>query len=251
MSAVNEAPPVLAVDNVGKTFGPVRALEGVSLSVKAGEVLALVGDNGAGKSTLVKTLSGVQMPDEGEIRIDGKPVRLHSPHDARKQGIQTVYQDLSLCDNLSVTANMFLGRERSKLRLLSERDMEEAARATFDRLGVKTIKSVRRSVAVMSGGQRQVVAIAKAVMDDAKVVMLDEPTAALGVEQTAMVLRLVKTLKEHGQAVIIISHSLPEIFEVSDSITVLRLGRKVAQFRTAETTTDQVVSAITGALVHV
>lgn len=243
--------PALEVKEISKSFGAVKALQEASLYVDAGEVLALVGDNGAGKSTMIKTLSGVQLPDSGEIRVDGSVVRLSSPHEARKHGIQTVYQDLSLCENLSVTGNMFLGQEKSRLRMLSERDMEEMARSTFDRLGVKTIKSVRHPVSVMSGGQRQVVAIAKAAMNDSKVVLLDEPTAALGVEQTAMVLRLVRTLAEQGQGVILISHSLPEIFEVADRITVLRLGRKVHDFKTSETTTDEVVSAITGALAHI
>jgi D-xylose transport system ATP-binding protein len=227
-------PPLLEVEGLSKIFGSVRALSDVSISVAAGETLALVGDNGAGKSTLVKMLSGVEVPDKGVIRIENKPIRLHGPHDARKHGIQTVFQDLSLCDNLSVTANMFLGRESVRGRLLCERDMEDEARRTFDRLRVQTI-----------------VAIGRAVMSHAKVVILDEPTAALGVEQTAMVLRLVRTLSDQGQAVILVSHSLAEVFEVADRIIVLRLGLKVAEFRTNQTTTDEVISSITGALHHI
>lgn len=244
-------PPLLEVEGLSKIFGSVRALSGVSISVAAGETLALVGDNGAGKSTLVKMLSGVEVPDKGVIRMENKPIRLHGPHDARKHGIQTVFQDLSLCDNLSVTANMFLGRESVRGRLLCERDMEDEARRTFDRLRVQTISSVRRKVGIMSGGQRQVVAIGRAVMSHAKVVILDEPTAALGVEQTAMVLRLVRTLRDQGQAVILVSHSLAEVFEVADRIIVLRLGLKVAEFRTNQTTTDEVISSITGAMHHI
>jgi ABC-type sugar transport system ATPase subunit len=193
----------------------------------------------------------VTSPDQGEILINGQPIRIHGPLGAQSHGIQTVYQDLALFDNLSVTANLFLGREKVKGRILNERDMEDAARKTFDRLNVKTVDSVRRTVGVMSGGQRQVVAIARAVLADSKVVLLDEPTAALGVEQTAMVLQLVRNLCNQGIGVILVSHSLPHVMEVSDRISVLRLGRWVADFDTSKTNTEEIVSAITGSLTHV
>src|SRR4249919_788253 len=207
--------------------------------------MALVGDNGAGKSTLIKCIAGIHGYDSGEIVFDGKPVTIHGPIDAAKLGIEVVYQDLALCDNLDIVANMFLGRERGKPWLLDEADMEQAARRTLASLAVRTVTSVRTPVAALSGGQRQTVAIAKAVLWDSKVVLLDEPTAALGVAQTRQVLDLVRRLAEQGLGVVVISHNLHDVFEVADRITVLRLGQSIAIYDRAKTTQQEVVHAIT------
>jgi D-xylose transport system ATP-binding protein len=238
--------PVLELHGVSKSFGAVQALYEVDFHVSAGEVMALVGDNGAGKSTLIKCIAGIHTVDAGEIRFEGSPVTIHGPKDASKLGIQVVYQDLALADNLDIVQNMFLGREeRTTFLRLDETKMEARAKDTLESLSVTTIRSVRQNVAGLSGGQRQSVAVAKAVMWNSKLVILDEPTAALGVAQTRQVLELVKRLGEQGLAVILISHNLHDIFEVADSITVLRLGQNVAEFKRTETNQQQVVEAIT------
>ena len=238
--------PVLELKGVSKRFGAVQALYKVDFTCRAGEVMALVGDNGAGKSTLIKGIAGIYSLDEGNISFEGKPVTIHSPRDSAALGIEVVYQDLALADNLDVVANMFLGRE-SLINglLLDEASMEKEAVKTLDSLSVTTIRSVRQAVAGLSGGQRQAIAVAKAVMWNSKLVILDEPTAALGVAQTRQVLDLVRRLADRGLAVIIISHNLHDIFEVADRITVLRLGQKVAEFIPTETTQQEVVQAIT------
>jgi D-xylose transport system ATP-binding protein len=224
----------------------VIALHEVDFHVSPGEVMALVGDNGAGKSTLVKCIAGIYRIDGGEMFFEGQRVHVHGPKDAAHLGIEVVYQDLALADNLDVVQNMFLGREElDGLRRLDETEMESRAKKTLADLSVTTIRSVRQTVAGLSGGQRQSVAVAKAVMWNSKVVILDEPTAALGVAQTRQVLDLVKRLGEQGLAVILISHNLHDIFEVADSITVLRLGQNVAEFKRRETTQQEVVEAIT------
>jgi len=245
--------PVLELRGVSKSFGAVQALYRVDFKVHAGEVQSLVGDNGAGKSTLIKCIAGIHPINEGEIHFEGRKVDIHGPRDAADLGIEVVYQDLALADNLDVVQNMFLGREEiDGLRRLDEATMEARAKQTLDSLSVTTIRSVRQTVAGLSGGQRQSVAVAKAVMWNSKVVILDEPTAALGVAQTRQVLDLVKRLGEQGLAVILISHNLHDIFEVADSITVLRLGQNVAEFKRRETTQQEVVEAITaGKLSHV
>jgi D-xylose transport system ATP-binding protein len=242
--------PILELRGVSKSFGAVQALYQVDFHVAPGEVMALVGDNGAGKSTLIKCIAGIHPSDEGEILFDGESVSIHGPKDAARLGIEVVYQDLALCDNLDVVQNMFLGREDvTPLRRLDETSMEKRASDTLATLSVTTIRSVRQTVAGLSGGQRQSVAVAKAVMWNSKVVILDEPTAALGVAQTRQVLDLVKRLAQQGLAVVLISHNLHDIFEVADTITVLRLGQNVAEFKRAEVTQTQVVEAITaGAL---
>jgi D-xylose transport system ATP-binding protein len=220
--------------------------------VYPGEVVALVGDNGAGKSTLIKTIAGTHQPDGGTILFDGDEVKIHTPSDATHLGIETVYQDLALCDNLDVVGNMFLGRERAEpagVGPLDELGMEKRSLDVLSSLNVTTIRSVRTPVASLSGGQRQSVAISRAVMWNSKIVILDEPTAALGVAQTAQVLALVKRLREQGLGVVLISHNIQEIFEVADRIIVLRLGRRVATFKHDETTPEDVVAAITGARV--
>jgi D-xylose transport system ATP-binding protein len=242
--------PILELKGVSKSFGAVQALFEVDFHVSRGEVMALVGDNGAGKSTLIKCIAGIHPIDEGEVLFDGEPVSIHGPKDAAKLGIEVVYQDLALCDNLDVVQNMFLGREElATLRRLDETLMEKRATDTLASLSVTTIQSVRQTVAGLSGGQRQSVAVAKAVMWNSKVVILDEPTAALGVAQTRQVLDLVKRLGEQGLAVVLISHNLHDVFEVADTITVLRLGQNVAEVKRTEVTQTQVVEAITaGAL---
>jgi D-xylose transport system ATP-binding protein len=244
------AAPLLALRGITKRFGAVQALEGVDFECDAGEVVALVGDNGAGKSTLVKAIAGIQPADSGTITFDGEPVRVHSPQDATSLGIATVYQDLALCDNLDVVANLFVGRENARgignnLRLLDEVAMEHEALGLLQRLSVK-IPSVRTEVASLSGGQRQSIAVARAAMGDPRVVILDEPTAALGVAQTRQVLDLIRVLRRDGHGVIVISHNLVDVFAVADRIVVLRLGKNVASFRTADTTAEEVVAAITG-----
>ena len=206
----------------------MRALTGVDLDIPDGQVTAVVGDNGAGKSTLIKTISGIWEPDEGEIIWKGRPVRLHSPKDAAELGIATVYQDLALADNLDIVQNMFLGRELVKYRVLNESAMEKAAKSTLSDLSVVTVRSVRQPVGSLSGGQRQAVAVARAVLREAQLVVLDEPTAALGVTQTRVVLDLIRRLKTQGIAVIVISHNLNDVFSVADRVAVLRLGRVVS-----------------------
>jgi D-xylose transport system ATP-binding protein len=245
---------LLELRGVSKSFGAVQALFQVDLAVAPGEVMALVGDNGAGKSTLIKCIAGIHPIDAGEVRFAGEPVHIHGPKDAAALGIEVVYQDLALADNLDVVQNMFLGREEVKgpLHGLNETDMEKRARETLATLSVTTIRSVRQTVAGLSGGQRQSVAVAKAVMWNSKLVILDEPTAALGVAQTRQVLDLVRRLGQQGLAVILISHNLHDVFEVADTITVLRLGQDVARFTTAQTNQTEVVQAITaGALTKV
>jgi D-xylose transport system ATP-binding protein len=244
--------PILEVEGVSKSFGAVQALYKVDFEVRAGEVMALVGDNGAGKSTLIKGIAGIHAFDEGEIRFDGRRVTIHSPRDSAGLGIEVVYQDLALADNLDVVANMFLGRERLNGVVLDEPNMEQAARETLDGLSVTSLRSVRQAVAGLSGGQRQAVAVAKAVMWNSRVVILDEPTAALGVAQTRQVLDLVRRLGDRGLGVVIISHNLHDVFEVADRIAVLRLGQSVGVFRRADTSQQEIVHAITaGTLEHV
>lgn len=246
-----EQPPVLELKGVSKSFGAVQALRKVDLAIREGEAMALVGDNGAGKSTLVKGLAGIYQYDEGQILFDGKPVHIRSPKDSTRLGIEIVYQDLALAENLDVVANMFLGREMYKsFWQLDEIAMEKATLETMKSLNVTTLQSVRQRVAGLSGGQRQAIAVAKAVMWNSRVVILDEPTAALGVAQTHQVLKLVRRLAEQGLAVVIISHNLHDIFEVTDRIVVLRLGRKVADYKTQETTHAEVVHAITAGTVE-
>jgi D-xylose transport system ATP-binding protein len=238
--------PVLELRGVTKRFGAVVALHEVDFHVNTGEVMALVGDNGAGKSTLIKCVSGIHHIDGGEVCFEGSPVTIHGPKEAADMGIEVVYQDLALADNLDVVQNMFLGREElDGFRRLDEIEMESRSLKTLDELSVTTIRSVRQTVASLSGGQRQSVAVAKAVMWNSRVVILDEPTAALGVAQTRQVLDLVKRLGDQGLAVVIVSHNLHDVFEVADSITVLRLGQNVAEFKRTETNQQEVVQAIT------
>ncbi len=222
-----EVPPLLRLRGVSKSFGPVQALTGVDLDVPGGAVTALAGDNGAGKSTLIKCIAGIHAPDQGEMFWEGVRVHLHTPADAAALGIQTVYQDLALCDNLDIVQNMFLGRERVRRGQLDDVSMEQAAAATLTDLAVTTVRSVRQQVASLSGGQRQSVAIAKAVLWESKLVVMDEPTAALGVAQTRMVLDLVRTLARRGHAVLLISHNLVDVMAVSDQVAVMRHGRVV------------------------
>jgi len=238
--------PLLELHGVSKSFGAVQALFEVDFHVSRGEIMALVGDNGAGKSTLIKCIAGIHPFDSGEIRFEGEPVHIHGPKDSARLGVEVVYQDLALCDNLDVVQNMYLGREQvDGARRLNETAMEAKAQETLRGLSVTSMSSVRQTVAGLSGGQRQSVAVAKAVMWNSKLVILDEPTAALGVAQTRQVLELVKRLGEQGLAVILISHNLHDIFEVADSITVLRLGQNVAAYKRSETNQQQVVEAIT------
>ena len=223
------APPLLELRGISKVFGAVRALSDVHLTVPAGKVTALAGDNGAGKSVLIKTVSGLWEPAEGQILWEGQPVNFHTPKEAEAHGITTIYQDLALCDNLDIVQNMFLGHERLRYGLLDELSMEKAARQTLADLHVTTVRSIRQPVASLSGGQRQSVAVAKAVMRKAKLVIMDEPTAALGVAQTRQVLDLIKRLSDQGTAVLLISHNLNDVFEVADVIAILYLGRLVVQ----------------------
>ncbi len=241
--------PILETRGVSKNFGSVQALENVDFEVRAGEVMALVGDNGAGKSTLIKCIAGIYPLDGGQVLFDGQKVSIHGPKDAAKLGIEVVYQDLALCDNLDVVQNMYLGREiRNLIGRLKEAPMESKTAETLKGLRVTTIRSIRQQVASLSGGQRQSVAIGRAVMWNSRVVILDEPTAALGVAQTEQVLALVRRLAEQGLAVVLISHNLHDIFEAADRITVLRLGRNVEVFDRRATTQEQVVHAITAGI---
>ena len=245
--------PLLELRGVSKSFGAVQALTQVDFEVREGEVMALVGDNGAGKSTLIKGVAGIYQFDEGEVYFDGELVHLHNPRDSAALGIEVVYQDLALADNLDVVANMFLGRERiQRPWRLDELSMEKACLETLESLSVTTVRSVRQAVAELSGGQRQSIAVAKAVMWNSKVVILDEPTAALGVAQTRQVLDLVKNLARKGLAVVLISHNMHDVFEVADRITVLRLGQNVGILDAKQTTQQEIVHAITaGQLEHV
>jgi D-xylose transport system ATP-binding protein len=244
---VENSAPLLDLRNISKAFGSVQALTDVDFEVRQGEVMALVGDNGAGKSTLIKCVAGIHPHDTGEIYFDGKHVHVHGPKDAAKLGIEVVYQDLALCDNLDVAQNMYLGREAHDwFQRLTEPVMEQRTSETMSSLAVTSLNSIRQKVASLSGGQRQSVAVARAVMWNSRLVILDEPTAALGVAQTAQVLSLVKRLAaEHNLAVVIISHNLHDVFEVAHRITVLRLGRNVGVFERDETTQQKVVYAIT------
>jgi D-xylose transport system ATP-binding protein len=239
------AAPTLALHGVSKSFGSVHVLTDVDFEVRDGEVMALVGDNGAGKSTLIQCIAGIHQIDDGTITFDGRPVRMRSPLDAAALGIEVVYQDLALCDNLDVVQNMYLGREEhDRLQRLHEKPMERRTAETLEALAVTTISSIRQPVARLSGGQRQSIAVARAVMWNSRVVILDEPTAALGVAQTRQVLDLVKRLAAQGLAVVIISHNLPDVFDVATRIAVLRLGRNVGVFERDQTTPDEIVKAI-------
>jgi D-xylose transport system ATP-binding protein len=244
--------PILSMKGITKSFGPVQALDGVDFEVNRGEVVALVGDNGAGKSTLVKAISGIYSIDSGEFFFEGQPVKISGPNDATALGIATVYQDLALCDNLDVVANLFLGQESIRggpVQALDEIAMEQRSHELLDQLSV-TIPSVRSEVGTLSGGQRQQVAVARSLLGEPKVVMLDEPTAALGVPQTKQVLGLIDRLRERGLGVIVISHNLANVFAVADRIFVLRLGRKAGDFSAEKTSEEQVVAAITGATMN-
>ena len=240
------ADPILQISKLNKSFGPVHVLKDVDLNIYPGEVTALVGDNGAGKSTIVKCIAGINSIDSGEIRFEGQPVTINDPRVATALGIEFVYQDLALADNLDITQNMFLGRELSRYRtFLSDGEMERQARATLASLSVRTVSSVRQLVANLSGGQRQTVAIAKAVLWNSKVVFLDEPTAALGVAQTRQVLDLVRRLADQGRGVVLISHNMNDVMEVADRVAALYLGRVAAEVHTKDTTTTQIVELIT------
>jgi D-xylose transport system ATP-binding protein len=237
--------PLLSLRGVNKSFGAVHVLRDVDLDVRPGRVTALVGDNGAGKSTLIKGMAGIHAFDSGEYTFEGKPVTVHSPRDANALGIEVVYQDLALCDNLDVVHNMFLGREVTSGGLLDESSMEAKARETLDGLSVRTLKSVRTHVAALSGGQRQTVAIARAVLWNSRIVVLDEPTAALGLAQTEQVLKLVRRLADKGLGVVLISHNLNDVFEVADDIAVLYLGQMAIQLEASAASRNQVVELIT------
>jgi D-xylose transport system ATP-binding protein len=239
--------PLLRLQHINKSFGAVRALTDVDFEVYANEVVGLVGDNGAGKSTLIKAIAGVAPADDGEIFVEGQPVKITSPQTATNLGIETVYQDLALCDNLDVVSNLYLGREeRTPILSLSEIEMERRGLEVLHTLDVK-LPSVRAKVAQLSGGQRQSIAVAKTILRNAKVVLLDEPTAALGVAQTRQVLNLIRRLREQGLAVVVISHNLADVFEVADRVIVLRLGKRVGTFEIKSTTAERIVAAITGA----
>jgi D-xylose transport system ATP-binding protein len=253
MAPTESAPPLFAARGVNQRFGAVEALIDVDFEVDRGEVVALVGDNGAGKSTLIKAIAGVQPAITGEYFFDGEPVEIHTPTDAYRLGIATVYQDLALCDNLDVVANLFLGSElvasgpAHAVLVLDEIEMEQRTLALLESLAVTTLGSVRTEVGSLSGGQRQAVAIARSLIGEPRLVILDEPTAALGVSQTAQVLDLVARLRDQGLGVVIISHNLANVFHVADRIVVLRLGRRTATFDRRTSTQEQVVAAITGA----
>jgi ABC-type sugar transport system ATPase subunit len=237
--------PLLQLRGIGKNFGPVQALSGIDLDVPAGQVTALVGDNGAGKSTLIKTISGIWEPSHGQIIWQGQPVHFRTPKDATDAGIATVYQDLALCDNLDIVENMLLGHEVQRHLLLDEVTMEKTAKKTLSDLRVVTVRNIRQPVGSLSGGQRQSVAVAKAVMLEAKLVIMDEPTAALGVSQTALVLDLIKRLAQRGIAVLLVSHNLIDVFQVADRIAVLYLGRLASTGPASEYDTASVVEVMT------
>jgi D-xylose transport system ATP-binding protein len=237
--------PLLQLRDIGKNFGPVQALSGIDLDIPSGQVTALVGDNGAGKSTLIKTISGIWEPTHGQIIWQGKPVHFRSPRDATDAGIATVYQDLALCDNLDIVANMLLGHEVRRNLLLDEVTMEKTARQTLSDLRVTTVRNIRQLVGSLSGGQRQAVAVAKAVMLDARLVIMDEPTAALGVSQTALVLDLIGRLARRGIGVIVVSHNLTDVFQVADRLAVLYLGQLVSTGPAAEYDTASTVDLMT------
>ncbi len=239
------ASPILSLKRVNKSFGPVHVLKDVDFSAYAGKVTALVGDNGAGKSTLIKCIAGIYTPETGEFIFEGKPVTISGPRDATELGIEIVYQDLALCDNLDIVHNMFLGREEISGVTLNESSMESLAKKTLDGLSVRTVKSIRQKVASLSGGQRQTVAIARAVLWNSKVVILDEPTAALGVAQTEQVLKLVRQLADNGLAVIVISHNLNDVFQVADNIAAMYLGSMAAQVEKNSVNQNDVVRLIT------
>jgi D-xylose transport system ATP-binding protein len=239
------ASPILSLKRVNKSFGPVHVLKDVDFSAYAGKVTALVGDNGAGKSTLIKCIAGIYTPETGEFIFEGNPVTISEPRDATALGIEIVYQDLALCDNLDIVHNMFLGREEISGITLNESSMESLAKKTLDGLSVRTVKSIRQKVASLSGGQRQTVAIARAVLWNSKVVILDEPTAALGVAQTEQVLKLVRQLADNGLAVIVISHNLNDVFQVADNIAAMYLGSMAAQVEKNSVTQNDVVRLIT------
>jgi ABC-type sugar transport system ATPase subunit len=237
--------PLLRLENIGKSFGPVQALSGITLDIPAGKVTALAGDNGAGKSTLIKCIAGIYQPTTGHLVWQGKPEHLHSPRDATNLGIATVYQDLALADNLDIVANMLLGHELTRFGLLDEIKMEIAAKKTLADLRVTTVRSIRQPVGSLSGGQRQAVAVAKAVMQEAKLVIMDEPTAALGVTQTELVLSLIEQLASTGHAVLVVSHNLTDVFRVADRLAVLYLGRLAAVGPKEEFDTASVVDLMT------
>ena len=239
------ASPILSLKRVNKSFGPVHVLKDVDFSAYAGKVTALVGDNGAGKSTLIKCIAGIYTPETGEFIFEGNPVTISGPRDATALGIEIVYQDLALCDNLDIVHNMFLGREEISGITLNESSMESLAKKTLDGLSVRTVKSIRQKVASLSGGQRQTVAIARAVLWNSKVVILDEPTAALGVAQTEQVLKLVRQLADNGLAVIVISHNLNDVFQVADNIAAMYLGSMAAQVEKNSVNQNDVVRLIT------
>ncbi len=237
--------PILSLRGINKSFGAVHVLRGVDFDVYPGQVTALVGDNGAGKSTLIKCIAGIYEIDNGDYLFEGNKVSVSGPRDATALGIEIVYQDLALCDNLDIVHNMYLGRESKKGITLNEAEMEISARKTLDSLSVRTVKSIRQTVASLSGGQRQTVAIARAVLWNNKVVVLDEPTAALGVSQTEQVLNLVRRLADNGIAVVLISHNLSDVFEVADNISAMYLGQMAAQVKKKDVTTNQVIELIT------
>lgn len=242
----HDSPPMLRLRGVNKSFGAVHVLQRVDFDAYAGQVTALVGDNGAGKSTLIKGIAGIHPFDSGDYVFDGEPVHVTNPKQAGAMGIEVVYQDLALCDNLDIVHNLFLGREIAKGSVLDEAAMERRAGETLASLSVRTVKSIRQQVASLSGGQRQTVAIARAVLWNSKLVILDEPTAALGVAQTEQVLRLVRRLADNGLAVVLISHNLNDVFQVADNIAVLYLGKMAAQVRAKDVRSNQVVELITG-----
>jgi D-xylose transport system ATP-binding protein len=243
--AENGDTPLLRLRDIGKSFGPVQALTGIDLDIPAGQVTALAGDNGAGKSTLIKCIAGIWQPTTGQLLWQGKPIHLHSPKDATDLGIATVYQDLALADNLDIVQNMLLGHEATRFGLLDEVSMEITAKKTLHDLRVTTVRSIRQPVGSLSGGQRQAVAVAKAVMQEAKLVIMDEPTAALGVTQTELVLSLIERLASRGHGVLVVSHNLTDVFRVADRIAVLYLGQLAAVGPKAEFDTASVVDLMT------
>jgi D-xylose transport system ATP-binding protein len=238
--------PILSLRGISKRYGSVQALSGVDLDINAGEVVALVGDNGAGKSTLIKVIAGVGPPDQGTIEWEGRPVVIRDPAEAQELGIATVYQDLALCDNLDIATNLFLGREVSRFGVLDEVEMERRSRDLLQTLSVR-LPDVGAAAAQLSGGQRQAVAIARSLVGQPKIVLLDEPTAALGVEQTAQVLELIERLRERGLGVILVSHNVADVFMVADRVAVLFLGKNAGFFKVADVSHEELVSAITGA----